>query len=86
MPAGDAYEWSFVAVDAGRLLFSAGVVVKDAGLSAEQYRQLFQRRIGKAFVIPVQVVIAQHHREGIDLLCGEFAAAYRQLAAHQPAG
>ena len=63
------------AVNAGGLLFPSGVVVKNAGLSAEQHRQLFQRRVGKAFVVSVQVVIAQHQREGVDLLGGQPAAA-----------
>ena len=55
-------------VDPGRLVAALGVVVKDARLPHKQLGQPLQRRPGEPLPVPVHLVVAQHHREGVHLL------------------
>ena len=63
------------AVDAGHLFPGAPPVVKDAALAHEEGGQLLQRLPGEALPVPVHPVVAQAHREGVDLLCRQRTAA-----------
>ena len=63
------------AVEPGRLALGAPVVVKDAALAHKQGGQLLQGPGGKPLPVPVHLVVAQAHREGVHLRLRQRRAA-----------
>ena len=65
----------FRAVDAPHLFPGAPLVVKDAAFPHKELCQLLQGLLREAVLLPVHLVVAQAHGEGVDLLRRQFPPA-----------
>ena len=63
-------------IDSGLLVLTARLVVADAGLAHKQSRQLLQGGRVKLFQIAVDLIVAQHHPEAVQLLGGKFSPGH----------
>ena len=55
-------------IDARRLVFPLGIMVKNTSLSNKQLSQLMQRLSCKALIIPVNFVVAENYMKAVDLV------------------